>query len=128
MLVTDTAFDLAVSRVSQSTSRYMYGSSSSAAKTYQPEQQAHYGYDSSGYPRSSGGGSSSGRYNAEVYASSGSSSSWYREQPPFMSRLGVVLIGALLFRLRMRCGCSAVRSPFCLAFLARLFFRPGRPA
>ncbi|KAL1946324.1 hypothetical protein VTO73DRAFT_15451 [Trametes versicolor] len=66
-----------LSRVSQSTSRYMYGSSS-AAKTYQPEQQAHYGYDSSGYPRSSGGGSSSGRYNAEVYASSGSSSSWYR--------------------------------------------------
>ncbi|KAL1946318.1 hypothetical protein VTO73DRAFT_15445 [Trametes versicolor] len=67
-----------LSRVSQPASRYgVYASSSSVAKTYQPEQQAHYGYDSSGYPRSSA--SSAGRYSSsEVYASSGSSSSWYR--------------------------------------------------
>lgn len=100
----DTADTLTVSRVSQPTSRYVYGSSSSAAKTYRPQQQAHYEYYSSGYPRSNG--SSAGRCSSsEVYAFSESSSSWHREQQSLGPRLGEMLIGAL-FRLMMRCACS----------------------
>lgn len=116
---------MTVSRVSQPTSRYAYGSSSSAAKTYQPQQQAHYEYYSSGYPRSNG--SSAGRCSSsEVYAFSEPSSSWHREQQSLGPRLGEMLIGAL-FRLMMRCACSPAVS-FLLRVPGSTFLRPGRPA
>ncbi|KAI0367694.1 hypothetical protein BV20DRAFT_545815 [Pilatotrama ljubarskyi] len=84
-----------LSRVSQSQSAYVFGGSggSAAKSSYQhhqhqhhqeaqQQQQAQYGYDSGGYSRrgtggGGGGGGTAGRY-AEVYASSGSSSGWYR--------------------------------------------------
>ncbi|KAI0676582.1 hypothetical protein C8Q78DRAFT_32139 [Trametes maxima] len=65
-----------LSRVSQAQSRYTFGGSNGAKTSYhasQQQQQAQYAYDSGGYSRSS---ASSGRYPAEVYASSGSSTTW----------------------------------------------------
>ncbi|KAI0350904.1 hypothetical protein OH77DRAFT_1412137 [Trametes cingulata] len=84
-----------LSRVSQSQGAYVFGGSGSAAKSsyhhqhhhshqeaqQQQQQQAQYGYDNGGYSRRGAGGTAAaGRY-AEVYASSGSSSGWYRECP-----------------------------------------------
>ncbi|KAI0630978.1 hypothetical protein C8Q77DRAFT_1074876 [Trametes polyzona] len=69
-----------LSRVSQTTSPFMFGGRSGASKTqqhhshHQSSQQAAYGYDTSGYSRGSGPAS---RY-SEVYASSNSSAAWYR--------------------------------------------------